>query len=347
MRWTTLVSGRGGPGLAEHLAGWRSRLSDDERRGPAQRLFLFLLCNRTMLVFYAVFELKSFLDVLRAETAGRARVPIRSFIGCARAGMSLEMMARRRHVAREAFALAASIAATLENDPAWPDDRALAGRRHTARIALLHGRVKEVARLLSQFYGYLLVGYHAGGLLLPIISTVEVIVGRGRADSFALTVVPHVFIFFVSQAVFAQRLETSSEDVGWAAYEASNGRKQTLRLDIGNVFGCCSSRAVQVVMGIDILAVRIWNFRLHCQKKKHHGIWYGKVCFSLAQGPWLAESTPSRRARLIVVQSATRPSRFGVPGLIFLNHVSCLRALRTWFQYAQILLNVDEVRSGA
>ncbi|KAK3921866.1 Putative odorant receptor 85d [Frankliniella fusca] len=295
MGWVAL----GRPGLAEHLADWRSHLSDDVRRGPAQRLFLFLQFNRTLRAVFAVFALKSFLDVIMAEQADRARVPLRSIFGCAMATASLEMIARRRHVAREAFALAASVAATLENDPAWPDDRELAGGRNTARIAPLHGRVREVARLLSQFYGYLLVAYHAGGLLLPMpvrdcrgelsddillqLSTVEFIAGGGRADMFALAMIPNIFYFFVPQTVFGQRLETSSEEVGWAAY----------------------------------------------------------------QGPWLMEDAASRRTRLMVVQSAMRPSRFGVPGLLFLNHASCLHALRTWFQYTQILLKVDRVRSGA
>ncbi|KAK3922698.1 Putative cytochrome P450 143 [Frankliniella fusca] len=98
-----------------------------------------------------------------------------------------------------------------------PQLQALAGRRHSARTALLHSRVREVARLLNEFYGYLLVGYHGMGLMLQMVSTVDFI--AGRVDAYALAMLPMLFTFFVSQAVFGQRLETSSEGVGWAAYQ--------------------------------------------------------------------------------------------------------------------------------
>ncbi len=39
---------------------------------------------------------------------------------------------------------------------------------------------------------------------------------------------------------------------------------------------------------------------------------------------------------------AARPMRFGVPGLLVLNHALCRRALRLWFQYLQVLINVTE-----
>ncbi|KAE8743448.1 Odorant receptor 66, partial [Frankliniella occidentalis] len=150
------------------------------------------------------------------------------------------------------------------------------GSRHTARSAMLHGRVYEVSRLLNQLFGHLLPHFHTLGLVLPVVSSAEVMLGR--ADAFALAMVPLVFTFFVSQCVAGQRLENSSEGVGWSAY----------------------------------------------------------------QGPWLTENSVSRRARLLVIQSTVaRPASFGVPGIIVLNHASCQGALRVWFQYLQILLNIN------
>ncbi|KAK3918112.1 4-hydroxy-4-methyl-2-oxoglutarate aldolase/4-carboxy-4-hydroxy-2-oxoadipate aldolase, partial [Frankliniella fusca] len=56
-------------------------------------------------------------------------------------------------------------------------------------------------------------------------------------------------------------------------------------------------------------------------------------------GPWLEESVPVRRIRLLIIEA--RPQGVPVPGLNGLSRPTCLNAMRKWFQYVQVLLNFD------
>lgn len=65
-----------------------------------------------------------------------------------------------------------------------------------------------------------------------------------------------------------------------------------------------------------------------------------------AQGPWDEEPVNIRRIRLVAMLSTTRPANFGVPGLGALNHATCEKALKLWFQILQVLLNLSYSRES-
>lgn len=69
----------------------------------------------------------------------------------------------------------------------------------TSRCALLHSDLKTASRLIDEQLGWLFAHYLVTGLVMPLVSTAEVILSEGRSDSFALGSIPIVVLVFVSQ----------------------------------------------------------------------------------------------------------------------------------------------------
>ncbi|KAE8736714.1 Odorant receptor 65, partial [Frankliniella occidentalis] len=158
------------------------------------------------------------------------------------------------------------------------------GRRSTARSASLHAQVNESARLTSMQFGHLLPHFLTVGLVMPVVATAEVISSGGHADSFAIAMVPLLFVFFVSQCVGGQQLENSSEGLGWAAYQgpwlSEDARARRLRLLV--IQSVTARPACFGVPGITVLnhatcqdALRIWfqylQILLNTNGRRRHG----------------------------------------------------------------------------
>ncbi|KAE8739251.1 Odorant receptor 50 [Frankliniella occidentalis] len=62
------------------------------------------------------------------------------------------------------------------------------------------------------------------------------------------------------------------------------------------------------------------------------------------RGPWPEEDITARRARLQIMVSCGRPVRFMVPGMPTLNLPTCRKGFRSWFQFIQVLINIQSAK---
>ncbi|KAJ1519006.1 hypothetical protein ONE63_011387 [Megalurothrips usitatus] len=115
-------------------------------------------------------------------------------------------------------------------------------------------------------------------LILPLLSTVDVVSNGLQTDVFALLMAPLIFTVFVPI--------------------------------------CLAGESLAVAM--DLLAVRA------------------------AAGPWLEESLGQRRLRLgLMHASLGRGANVKCRGIGLLDRLACGNALRSWFSFLQLLINVQ------
>ncbi len=58
-------------------------------------------------------------------------------------------------------------------------------------------------------------------------------------------------------------------------------------------------------------------------------------------GPWLCERAATRRVRLGIMQSASRTSGMHVYTNCVFDRPTCGEAVRRWFSYIQVLINLS------
>ncbi|XP_052128238.1 uncharacterized protein LOC127750489 isoform X4 [Frankliniella occidentalis] len=59
------------------------------------------------------------------------------------------------------------------------------------------------------------------------------------------------------------------------------------------------------------------------------------------EGPWPEEDVCTRRTRLQIMVCCARPARFMVPGMPVMNLPTCRQGVRSWFQFIQVLINIQ------